>query len=181
MKKNMQNGRSMIEMLGVLAIIGVLTVGGYGLINKAQTSRSITLTIDQLTSLAQKVRYYARDCDEDCKGDITSKINEEGIFPEGLTYDDGKFSNRDDVVYTVEYLGEDNENGDLAPALYVVTLENLNEEACIQLATINLGGAGSNGFVGRVIGDGKSPVQYTLTSAVNNCDGGNKKIRFGFR
>ena len=180
MKKNMQNGRSMIEMLGVLAVIGVLTVGGYGLINKAQTSRNITLTIDQLTSLAQKVRYYARDCDEKCEGNITSEVKDTSI--EGLKYDDGKFSNLDSVFFTVEYLGEDSE------ALYTITLSNLSEEACVQLATINLGSADSNGFVGRVISKGNDndlqSQPYGLGAAVTNCEVENGELKtmiFGFR
>ena len=35
MHKNLENGRSMIEMLGVLAIIAVLTVGGIAGYSKA--------------------------------------------------------------------------------------------------------------------------------------------------
>ena len=40
-----QNGRSMIEMLGVLAIIGVLSVGGIAGYSKAMTKYRINKAI----------------------------------------------------------------------------------------------------------------------------------------
>ena len=44
LKKNDQTGRSMVEMLGVLAIIGVLSVGGIAGYSKAMTKFKITKT-----------------------------------------------------------------------------------------------------------------------------------------
>ena len=51
-----QSGRSMIEMLGVLAIIGVLSVGGIAGYSKAMTKYRINKTIDQITQISQNVR-----------------------------------------------------------------------------------------------------------------------------
>ena len=44
--KNNQSGRSMVEMLGVLAIIGVLSVGGIAGYSKAMYKHKINQTID---------------------------------------------------------------------------------------------------------------------------------------
>ena len=56
--KNNQNGRSMIEMLGVLAIIGVLSVGGIAGYSKAMTKYRINKTIEQITLIAGNVRTF---------------------------------------------------------------------------------------------------------------------------
>ncbi len=58
MTKNAQNGRSMIEMLGVLAIIGVLSVGGIAGYSKAMTKYRINKAIEQITLIAGNVRTF---------------------------------------------------------------------------------------------------------------------------
>ena len=58
MTKNVQSGRSMIEMLGVLAIIGVLSVGGIAGYSKAMQKYRINKTIEQITLIAGNVRTF---------------------------------------------------------------------------------------------------------------------------
>ena len=58
MTKSVQSGRSMIEMLGVLAIIGVLSVGGIAGYSKAMTKYRINKTIEQITLIAGNVRAF---------------------------------------------------------------------------------------------------------------------------
>lgn len=53
-----QYGRSMIEMLGVLAIIGVLSVGGIAGYSKAMMKYKINKTIEQITLIAGNVRTF---------------------------------------------------------------------------------------------------------------------------
>ncbi|MBQ8671472.1 MAG: hypothetical protein IJ525_03015 [Alphaproteobacteria bacterium] len=53
-----QCGRSMIEMLGVLAIIGVLSVGGIAGYSKAMQKYRINKTIEQITLIAGNVRTF---------------------------------------------------------------------------------------------------------------------------
>ena len=53
-----QYGRSMIEMLGVLAIIGVLSVGGIAGYSKAMMKYRINKTIEQITLIAGNVRTF---------------------------------------------------------------------------------------------------------------------------
>ena len=53
-----ENGRSMIEMLGVLAIIGVLSVGGIAGYSKAMMKYKINKTIEQITLIAGNVRAF---------------------------------------------------------------------------------------------------------------------------
>ena len=54
--KSEQSGRSMVEMLGVLAIIGVLSVGGISGYSKAMAKFKLTKAQDQLTMLLMNIR-----------------------------------------------------------------------------------------------------------------------------
>ena len=51
-----ENGRSMIEMLGVLAIIGVLSVGGIAGYSKAMAKFRANKTIDQISHIVTNIR-----------------------------------------------------------------------------------------------------------------------------
>ena len=86
--KNNQTGRSMIEMLGVLAIVGVLSVGSiagyskamlkYKLNNHAQAINSLLNNLlqikDSLPTSNETTLYYA---------DLLRKLN---LLPDGITY-----------------------------------------------------------------------------------------------
>lgn len=56
LSKNEQSGRSMVEMLGVLAIIGVLSVGGISGYSKAMAKFKLTKAQDQLTMMIMNIR-----------------------------------------------------------------------------------------------------------------------------
>ena len=51
-----ESGRSMIEMLGVLAIIGVLSVGGIAGYSKAMSKYRVNKTVDQISHIAANTR-----------------------------------------------------------------------------------------------------------------------------
>ena len=54
--KNEQSGRSMVEMLGVLAIIGVLSIGGISGYSKAMAKYRVNKTLDQISKLVMNIR-----------------------------------------------------------------------------------------------------------------------------
>ena len=56
LSKNDQKGRSMVEMLGVLAIIGVLSVGGISGYSKAMAKFKLTKAQDQISMLLMNIR-----------------------------------------------------------------------------------------------------------------------------
>ena len=58
MYKNFEKGRSMIEMLGVLAIIGVLSVGGIAGYSKAMTKYKVNKTIDEYSFMITELLTY---------------------------------------------------------------------------------------------------------------------------
>ncbi len=87
MHKNFENGRSMIEMLGVLAIIGVLSVGGIAGYSKAMEKFKINKLSheysDFIFSLIQYAPNFQKDLfDSQSLRDISQNLN---IMPKTWT------------------------------------------------------------------------------------------------
>ena len=135
--KNNESGRSMIEMLGVLAIIGVLSVGGIAGYSKAMMEYRINKTIEQITLIAGNVRtffapqgnYAGLDSSSDTGKAIIKKAK---LVPdEMLTLDsDGNISaitNAFDGSFHIGTLGSDNHKG------FAFYISKIPEEACIEL------------------------------------------------
>ena len=138
-----QSGRSMIEMLGVLAIIGVLSVGGLVGYSKAMERYRINETINQVTHIVQNTRdlfktqldaYSGLSFDRKNMSD-TSYANrtldsKAKIFPTSIVkngyknlwggniyyFADGRFSDDDGKAFVLYFVG-------------------IPQEACIELAT----------------------------------------------
>ena len=55
MRKNCDNGRSMVEMLGVLAIIGVLSVGGIAGYSKEMFKYKMNQTLDMISHIVTRI------------------------------------------------------------------------------------------------------------------------------
>ena len=81
--KNEQSGRSMVEMLGVLAIIGVLSIGGISGYSKAMAKFRVNKTLDQISMLVMNIRsLYSANINY--KG-LTDKIAiQMGIIPRDM-------------------------------------------------------------------------------------------------
>ena len=139
-----QTGRSMIEMLGVLAIIGVLSVGGLVGYSKAMERYRVNETVNQISHIVQNTRDlfksqpnlydglsfsnsgYISDTDN-ANRILDSKAK---IFPTSLVkndyknlfggeirwYADGRFTNDDGKAFILVFYG-------------------IPQEACIELAT----------------------------------------------
>lgn len=59
-----ESGRSMIEMLGVLAIMGVITVGAVGMISTAMRTQKLTTVNDQVVQMVTMVRNLHAEYDD---------------------------------------------------------------------------------------------------------------------
>ena len=141
-KKSTQSGRSMIEMLGVLAIVGVLSVGGIAGYSKAMTKFKINKTIDQVTHIVTNVRtLYAQ---QTSYGGLYSQLqngDKLGVLPDELK--DGIYSwshNNNPFKGTI---GISEGYGD---KFFVLTYHGLPKEACVALATYDWGDKYSSGL-----------------------------------
>ena len=59
-----ESGRSMIEMLGVLAIMGVITVGAIGMISTAMRTQKLTAVNDEVMQIVTMVRNIHAEYDD---------------------------------------------------------------------------------------------------------------------
>ena len=158
-----QSGRSMIEMLGVLAVIGVLTVGGFGLVSKVSNSHKSNVTIDEIGTLANKARVVFRDfvLDNPLDSNSTSAqpMNEflctAKAYPESLEYPktsdgkcgaDGTFTSNIDVKYSVNHF----KNNQID--YFYIEISQLSDEMCMAIAQSSWGSPSLNGYVGVCVG-----------------------------
>lgn len=182
MIKDLQTGRSMLEMLGVLAIIGVLTVGGFSLVNKVNNNNQSNNVIEEISSLASKVRVVARDYTSSdgnfmkyvCNGKAYPNTLECNLANGTESCNCSEFVGSADVSYTVavaEY-----------PALFTLTASNLTEDMCMSLLTANWGTATTTGFAGISGGSGtQSSSTDTIAKAAAACDGDSNSLTMTFR
>ena len=133
MIKNNQSGRSMIEMLGVLAIIGVLSVGGIAGYTKAMSKYKINKCLSQIANIqmgigtlyAQQKNYAGINC-VNGSGDGCNVLKKAKIVPEEM-WKNNKLVNPfggNVSIQSVEYDGE-------ADAAFSISYDGIPEDAAI--------------------------------------------------
>lgn len=140
MKVNVQDcGRSMIEMLGVLSIVGVLSVGGLVGYSKAMMRYRINKTMSEIALIAGNVRAFfapqrsftGLDSGTEAGINLIKKTN---IVPANMISDTPTTTN----TFTSYIL---NEWGDIMriaafnTSAFVVSLHSVPTEACIELSS----------------------------------------------
>ena len=152
-----QYGRSMIEMLGVLAIIGVLSVGGIAGYSKAMMKYRINKTIEQISIISQNITTYYSfqkdfsgiNCYPEFSGDDKDTgcpiMKKAKLIPdEMLELSDGKISK-----ITNAFGGKIaiNIHENLHQKGFNLEFHNIPSEACIDLATQDWNRITSSGLV----------------------------------
>ncbi len=161
MLKTNENGRSMIEMLGVLAIIGVLSVGGIAGYSKAMNKFKTNKVADNVSMLVANIKtMYAQ---QKTYGSLdTDSANDMGLIPDELV----KKGSNNKNTYKNAYNGEveihtagsttaatpptTQGGADGKPAdnkAFVIFFGGLSREACITLATNDWGSGYSSGLI----------------------------------
>ena len=139
-----QTGRSMIEMLGVLAIIGVLSVGGIAGYSKAMERYRVNETINHISYIVQNTRdlfktqpnlYGALDFDYNKAMSDTNSPNRQladkaKIFPTSLVKNDYKNLFGGKITYYADGRFSDDDG-----KAFVLYFAGIPQEACIELAT----------------------------------------------
>jgi len=134
--KDSQNGRSMIEMLGVLAIIGVLSVGGIAGYSKAMHKYRINKTIEQITLIAGNIRAFFGP-QKSYKGvSDNTVLRKAKLIPDEMitVNDDGEITAiTNPFGGVVDVCSEDNTKSMDDQAFEIIYDLGDNEEACIEL------------------------------------------------
>ena len=155
--KKLESGRSMIEMLGVLAIIGVLSVGGIAGYSKAMNKFKTNKVADNVSMIVTNIRtLYAQQKTYD--GLDNANAVAMGVVPDELVVKD---SNGDYSSLTNAFLGSveikaadvkgADASADGTDMGFTVRFSGLTKEACVTLATNDWGSGYSAGFVGMVV------------------------------
>lgn len=156
MKTINENGRSMVEMLGVLAIIGVLSVGGIAGYSKAMNKYKLNKMFDQMSMIVANTRtMYATQTNYDGLGNKNAK--QFGLVPSEMyaSVTDSKLSNAYSgqvTIKTLTYRGT-------AQGAFVISHANIPSEACVSLLSSDWGSDTSSGLIGLgvVAADGSLP------------------------
>lgn len=141
-----QSGRSMVEMLGVLAIIGVLSVGGISGYSKAMAKFKLSKAMDQMSMLVANIRTsYASMATY--SGLDTAAAREYGLASRDMFGpDSGQLVNAFGGTVVVTAVT----NNEIDGTGFAIIYNGLEREACMGLAAADWGTAG---LVGITISD----------------------------
>ena len=160
-------GRSMIEMLGVLAIIGVLSVGGIAAFSQMLERYKITQTYEQINAIAAKLSAVGSEA-ASYEGLNNKAAIKFGAIPKEA------IANASNGTLTNLFHGDIN----ITPAgmSYIISYDGLPKEACIYLATQDWGtksstfqmiGAGDNqNFKTDLLDDGAGDINAAKKYAI---------------
>ena len=163
-KRKSQSGRSMIEMLGVLALVGILTAGGIAGYNMAMQKYKTNLVLDKIQNIVYKAHnIYAGDyTDIDSKNKKTPFTKDELRNPFG----------RDFYV----------RKGGKGTDYFVVHVYDLPPEACVKILTTSwMNDSGTVGVHETASGAGKDyNFPFDLDTAVSVCKKGGAQLDMTF-
>ena len=187
-----QNGRSMIEMLGVLAIIGVLSVGGIAGYSKAMLKYKTNKLIDQVTMLTTNIRtlygqqktFSGLDGRRVKDGALVSGYNVDtnegasaiamGVVPDDMivSITDGSttsqtIQNPFSGTYTLR-IDSSIPNAAGYGRAFVIGINGIPKDACMAMATSDWGSNSSSGLIGMAIHNQGGPAADDLYSAINS-------------
>ncbi len=158
-------GRSMIEMLGVLAIIGVLSVGGIAGYSKAMMKFKINKTAEQISQIVTNIRtLYLQQ--KDYNGLDEDSAIQMGAIPDDLTIDSSGnikniFGGNIRIRTSADSYAWHNSVGDTDDA-FIIRVYNLPKEACVALATMDWGTSSTGLIAVSVNDDGFSNSTYNF-------------------
>ena len=158
------SGRSMIEMLGVLAIIGVLSVGGIAGYSKAMEKFKINKTIQQIAEITTNIQtlYLQQD---DFNGLDNATAVQMGVVPDDLGTSVNRYGR---IEISHAFNGNVNIHYDYDnPKSFSITFKGLPKEACMTLATTNWGNS-STGLVGVLVGETSGFMDDSYNYLVKN-------------
>lgn len=146
---NEQSGRSMVEMLGVLAIIGVLSIGGISGYSKAMAKYRVNKTLDQISMLVMNIRslYSANTDYTGLSASIAIKM---GIVPNDML--NGIALSKASKIYNAYQGSVDVAAVSGNAQQFKVTYAGLPKEACVIIATADWGSQAGSGLLSIAVG-----------------------------
>lgn len=131
----------MIEMLGVLAIIGVLSVGGLAGYSKMMSQYRINASLEQVAMIASKLSAYGSGANS-----YDGLTNATALKLGAPVTETNPFGGEIEIKPSMI-----TQNGTDTQA-YVITFGSLSEEACIVLGSSSWGNVRNSSFIGLGVG-----------------------------
>lgn len=144
--KNEQSGRSMVEMLGVLAIIGVLSIGGIAGYSKAMAKFRVNKTLDQISMLVMNIRslYSGNINYNGLKDKVAIQM---GIIPKDMLPAGTTESTASAIINAYQgAVSVKAANTGGTDRSFTVTYTGLTREACVAIATADWGSQAGSGL-----------------------------------
>ena len=162
MKKFNENGRSMVEMLGVLAIIGVLSVGGIAGYSKAMNKYKINKTTDQVSMLVANIRtiFSSQGNYAGLKNSTAKKF---GVVPNDMWTSESDEAIKNAFNGAVAVVASQARTQDTTKVeAFTIEYGGMSQEACVTVSTGDWGSGQASGLIG--IAAGVETTQPTGTT-----------------
>ena len=158
---NTQSGRSMIEMLGVLAIVGVLSVGGIAGYSKAMTKFKINKTADQISQIVTNIRtLYAQQTTY--QGLNTANAIKMGVTPDEL----GTGTTLTHAFAGNMQIRTSNRLSSSSDDAFEISIYDIPKEACVSLSTLDWGSTSSSGLIAILT---THSAALSISEGIDNC------------
>ena len=143
-----QSGRSMVEMLGVLAIIGVLSIGGIAGYSRAMIKFKVGKSLDQLSRLVASIQtLYSGQ--RNYSGLTLKEAISYGVISPDMKASDSTVTN----VFAGSVLLGEAKYRETAGAAFQIVYNGLGQEACVTMASSDWGTGSSAGLIGMRVSD----------------------------
>lgn len=182
--KSEQSGRSMVEMLGVLAIIGVLSVGGIAGYSKAMAKFKTSKALDQVSTTVANVRtlYSGQPNYSGLTTAIAIQmgaIGAEMLSGQSPTSASTAYNAFNGSVTISATTVSDRKN-----AGFELVFSGLSKEACVQMASSDWGSGSGSGLVSVQAGAatagttaaGTLPLNLATAASGCNSEGDTNKV-----
>ena len=182
MRYDYDNGRTMMEMIGVLSVVGLISVGGLTILTRAKSSYEFNQIASHAGELAASASNLS--CQYDAAyGSYTRFLYKSEAFPKALSYDgtQDKYTGVNDVVYKITSTTES------GSAFFNLEMSNLSDDACLQLACIDWGKGQNNRLISITINSDtittdSDDYPLSMGTASESClEAGNNTIKLKYR
>lgn len=167
-----EKGRSMVEMLGVLAIVGILSMGAIGGYAKATAKMKKDRLVYQISEFVINIRalFFQQ---ADFSNISASLLVRSGAVPNGM-YDPAEINNANPTLRHI-FSGQiliypSNKYDDTRKMAFEMYLLGLTKDACIAMATTDWGQDPASGFVSMYIGTDEftEPLMQNVYASTDN-------------
>ncbi|MBQ9035033.1 MAG: hypothetical protein IJ099_03600 [Alphaproteobacteria bacterium] len=171
--KQTQAGRSMIEMLGVLAIIGVLSVGGIAGYSKAMMKFKINKTVDEIMQITTNIRTLFGG-QRNYSSLSNTVLTGAKLIPDEMVVTTGTGQNQTTTftsawgtTVTVAKSNKVTASTTSDDKAFLITIANVPTEACVELSVIDWGASAGSGLVAMGTADAVTTSQTTSCTTGN--------------